>query len=128
MAANVIRGVSDLDRFLASSPAFLPGPSLKLEVAGLGEAERVAWQTRLNRHHGICGCKSSAWFLTVSLVGYVVFLVVAPAGAAPVGWARLLWGALLVFTAGLAGKLIGLGVGALLFHRSVRLLRTRLTS
>jgi hypothetical protein len=128
MAANVIRGVDDLERVVASGPVLYPGPSLRLEVAALAKPEQEMWQKRLNRHYAICGCQSSAWFVILAMIGYVVFLLVAPAGTGPAGWARLPWGVIVVLASGLVGKLIGLGVGAFLFRRSVRLLRARLSA
>lgn len=77
-------------------------------------------EARLTHYQSFCGCKSSAWMLSIALMGYPVFLVLAPAGVSPVGWSRLWWGASVVFLAGLVGKLAGLAVGAFMYGRTVR--------
>lgn len=128
MTAHLIRAPEDLEAVAKSRNLLFPGLSFRLEVPDLTEAERARWERRINRYSSVCGCKSSAWFLTIAVIGYLGFLLLAPDTMVPQGWSRLSWGVGVVFIAGLIGKLIGLLAGSILLRRTLRSLRLRLAS
>ena len=124
---ELVRNARDLNRIAASRPTLHPRAPLRLELVDLGEPDRARWEARLNRYYRMCGCKSSGWSIIVVLVGYVVLLMLAP-DHAPAGWYRLAIAPVVVLAAAVAGKFIGLGVGALFFRYSIRSLRARIRS
>lgn len=73
-------------------------------------------EARLARYRSFCGCKSSAFMLTAAMIGYPVFLLLAPPLLVPDGWGKLWWGLAVLFAAGLVGKMAGLAAGALLYR------------
>jgi len=121
---TVIREPADLVTLRTST--LLPGRSLQLRIPDLEPDEARAWETRLNRHYGACGCGTSAAFLGVALCVAPLALANRPGGLLPVGLADIGLGALFVLTAGVVGKLVGIATAQVRLHPAIRTLRRRL--
>lgn len=123
-APTVISEPADLSRIRTST--FLPGRSLHLRLQGLDPNEARAWEKRLNRHYGTCGCGTSAAFLSVALCGSLFVLATRPGGLLAAGAGDLGLAAIVVLSAGIVGKLVGMAVARVRLHITLRALRRRL--
>lgn len=123
-APTVISEPADLSRVQTST--FLPGRSLHLRLQGLDPNEARTWETRLNRHYGTCGCGTSAAFLSVALCGSVFVLATQPRGLLAAGAGDLGLAAIVVLSAGIVGKLVGMAMARVRLHLTIRALRRRL--
>lgn len=74
-------------------------------------AERArAWERRLSRLQGACGCEEGGIGLLVGVAGYLLYLTLRPGGWSPLDNFDLWAGLAVLFIGTSAGKLLGLRI------------------
>ena len=127
MNANRIIVIETRDQLRAlPAPFLIPRRVAAVKLPTLPEAERHAWEVRLRRLLGACGCEAGAICLILSVVGYAGWAILG--GPLPVSslGSIVVLGLGFATLASLLGKVVALTIARYRFQRAVRRLEPRL--
>jgi len=101
-----------------------PGP-IAIEASGTASERVRAWEQRLARLQGACGCQQGGLGLLVGLAGYLLYLVLRPGGWGDPGSLELWIGIAVLCITSTVGKVIGLRVAQRELRRAAREIRAQ---
>ena len=91
--------------------------SIKLNLQQLGYKKAIEYERKLNDKYMACGCETGAIFCSVTLLGISLFAIFSNQ---VLEWTFIKNALLILFAAGLVGKIVGIIIARIQFKSLVR--------